>query len=99
VELNYRFDNGWVLGGGAAYRALRFRLREDGPFPNGIGEERGVPGFVHAARALGRTLRLDLYAGAIFGGELRVENASGDELITDDFDAVPFLGATLTARF
>jgi hypothetical protein len=99
LELNYRFDGGWVLGGGAAYRTVRFRLNENGPVPNGIGEERGVAGFFHAGRTLGGTFRLDLYAGALFGGELRLENASGDELVREDFDPAPFVGATLTARF
>jgi hypothetical protein len=99
LELNYRFDGGWILGGGAAYRTIRFRLKETGAFPNGIGEQRGVAGFVHAARPLGRALRLDLYAGAIFGGELRVENASGDGLITEKFDPAPLVGATLAATF
>jgi hypothetical protein len=99
LELNYRIGNGWVLGGGAAYRTVRFRLNEAGPFPNGIGEERGVAGFFHAGRSLGGTFQLDFYAGALFGGELRLENANGDELARQDFDPAPLLGATLTAKF
>ena len=74
-------------------------LDEAGPFPNGIGEQRGVAAFVHAGRPLGDAIRFDLYAGAILGGELRVENARGDELIKEDFDTAPLFGATLTARF
>jgi hypothetical protein len=99
LELIYRFDSGWELGGGGARRVTRFRLEEAGPFPNGIGEQRGYPVFAHVGRRFDRALRLDVYAGAIFGGELRVDNASGDELIRQDFDAAPFVGVTLTGRF
>jgi hypothetical protein len=99
LELNYRFDAGWTLGGGAAYRSVRFRLSEDGSFANGIGEMRSVAAFLHAARDLGPDSRLGLYAGALFAGELRVESASGDELARQDFDPAPFFGAALTLRY
>lgn len=99
LELNYRFDSGWTLGGGAAYRSVRFRLSEDGSFANGIGETRSVAAFLHAARDLGPNSRLGLYAGALFAGELRVESASGDELARQDFDPAPFFGAALTLRY
>ena len=99
LELNYRFDAGWTLGGGAAYRSVRFRLSEDGSFANGIGETRSVAAFLHAARDLGPNSRLGLYAGALFAGELRVESASGDELARQDFDPAPFFGAALTLRY
>jgi hypothetical protein len=99
LELNYRLDDGWTLGGGAAYRSVRFRLSEEGAFANGIGESRSVAAFLHAARDLGPDARLGLYAGALFAGELRVENASGDLLERRDFDPAPFFGAALTVRF
>ena len=99
LELNYRFDAGWTLGGGAAYRSVRFRLSEDGSFANGIGETRSVAAFLHAARDLGPNSRLGLYAGALFAGELRVESASGDELARQDFDPAPFFGAALSLRY
>ena len=99
LELNYRFDAGWTLGGGAAYRSVRFRLSEDGSFANGIGETRSVAAFLHAARDLGPNSRLGLYAGALFAGELRVESANGDELARQDFDPAPFFGAALSLRY
>jgi hypothetical protein len=99
LELNYRFDSGWTLGGGAAYRSVRFRLSEDGAVANGIGESRSVAAFLHAGRDLGPNARLGFYAGALFAGELRVENASGDELARQDFDPAPFFGAAFTLRY
>jgi len=99
LELEYRMDNGWDIGVGAAWRNARFRLSEDGDVPNGIGEERGVPVFLRATRALGDEMSLNLYAGLVAAGQLRVEDASGKALSKDDFDTAPLLGATFSARF
>jgi hypothetical protein len=99
LELSYHLGGGWMLGAGGAYRSSRFRLRDDGPFPNGIGEESAIPAFVHAGGRLGQSFAIDLYAGALLGGALRVEDSSGGELAEQDFDPAPLLGATVSARF
>jgi len=99
LELRYRFDGGWEGGIGAAYRSYRFRLAQDGPVPNGIGEEDGVPLFLRVSRSLGPAFSLDLYAGAILGGKLKVEDSSGTQVASSDFASAPLLGLTFSARF
>ncbi|MFO7542423.1 MAG: DUF6268 family outer membrane beta-barrel protein [Thiobacillus sp.] len=99
LELEYRLDSSWNVGLGAAWRNARFRLSNDGPVPNGIGEERGVPVFLRATHALGEQRTLSLYAGLVTAGQLRVEDSSGNELSQVDFDTAPFFGATFSARF
>lgn len=99
LELNYRFDNGWDLGLGAAYRSLRFRLSENGPTPDGVGVERGVPVFLRLSADFSDQASLFLYAGAIVGGELRVEDSGGNTLREESFDPAPLLGATFRMRF
>lgn len=99
LELDYLFDNGWQLGVGAAYRKTRFRLDETGPTPNGIGEVTGIPVFLRATNTFARTYTLNLYAGVIAGGELRVEDSSGNELQKEDYDLAPLVGFNVTARF
>lgn len=99
LELAYQFDNGWSLGVGGALRKVRFRLAEDGPVPNGIGEERGVPIFLRASHSFGPQFSLDLYAGVITGGRLRVETSSGNLVSEDDYDPAPLLGVTFSGRF
>ena len=80
-------------------RVTRFRLSETGPVQNGVGEERGVPVFLRATRSLDKQMSLHLYAGVVAGGELRVDDSSGNNLRKEDFDPQPFLAATFTARF
>jgi hypothetical protein len=99
LELEYRFDSGWNVGLGAAWRNARFRLSNDGPVPNGIGEERGIPVFLRVAHAFGEQMSLQLYAGLVTAGQLRVEDSSGNELSQVDSDTAPFFGAPFSARF
>lgn len=99
LELSYQLDGGWTIGAGGAFRSARFRLRDRGPFPNGIGEQRAVPAFVHAGRRFGQTFALDVYAGALLGGLLRVEDSGGGKLAEQDVDPAPFLGGTFSTRF
>ena len=99
LELDYRLDGGWNIGVGAAWRNQRFRLSEDGAVANGIGEERGVPVFLRATHTFGEQMSLNLYAGLVTGGQLRVEDASGNTLREVDFDTAPLLGASFSARF
>jgi len=99
LELDYRFDNGWNLGVGATVRSLRFRLREDGPVRDGVGEETGVPVFLRASTQFGNDSSLHLYAGAIVAGKLRVEDSKGRKVYEESFDPTPILGATFSTRF
>jgi len=99
LELSYRLDGGWSLGVAGAYRSYRFRLNEVGPFANGIGEERGVPLVVHLAKRLGSYITVDLYAGAVVGGRLRVEDSGGNKIAAADFDPAPIVALTLAGRF
>lgn len=99
LELDYRFDSGWNVGVGAAYRSMRFRLSEDGPVRNGVGEESGVPVFLRASTSFGNSSSFFVYAGAVLSGELQVENSNGTKLRDESFDTAPLFGATFSTRF
>lgn len=53
LELSYKPAPGWEAGVGAAYREYRFRLSNDGPVPDGLGQNRGVPIFARLSRSFG----------------------------------------------
>jgi hypothetical protein len=99
LELDYRFDSDWNLGLGAAWRSTRFRLGTQNVVANGIGEERGVPVFLRASRNFGKQAALNLYAGVVTNGQLRVEDAAGNTLRRVDLDTAPVVGATFTLRY
>lgn len=99
LELDYQLTSDWELGVGGAWRLMRFRLSENGPIPNGVGEERGLPVFLRATHGLGAQAQLHLYVGVVAAGELRVEDASGNLLRKTDYDPAPFVAATFVGRF
>jgi hypothetical protein len=55
--------------------------------------------FLRARLALGQGGALNLYGGVVTGGELRVENATGNLLRKEDLETAPIIGANLSLRF
>lgn len=99
LELSYAFAPRWDVGIGGAYRSFRFRLREDGSTPNGIGQYQLTPIFLRAGYSIDKTWQVNFYAGAAVGAKLVLENASAEELASDKPGATPIVGATISARF
>ena len=58
-----------------------------------------MPVFLRASRNFGKQAALNLYAGVITNGQLRVEDATGNTLRRVDFDTAPIVGATFTLRY
>ena len=99
LELVYALDSDWDLAGGATYRTYRFRLRSDGPTPDGIGRNQGIPVFARLTRKLGTQGRLDFYAGAVADGQLRVLDSNGATVASSDYKLAPLFGITATLNF
>lgn len=99
LELAYAIDAHWEVAGGGSYREYRFRLRDDGPTPGGIGQNRGVPLFARLSRKLGPKGRIDLHAGAVVGGRLEVADASGNTSASSDYRTAPLFAITAAFDF
>jgi hypothetical protein len=99
LELAYALDDNWELAGGGAYRSFRFRLKNDGPYPDGIGESTSIPLFARVGRKFGAASRFDFYAGLSVGGKLAVMDRDGNGIANDDYKTAPAIGLTLSSRF
>ena len=99
LELVYAIDKYWETGLGAAYRSYRFRLEEDGPIPNGIGEYKTVPVFARISHKFTPKIRIDVYGGATFVNKIYIEDQDGDELFSTKADIAPLIGLTFVASF
>ena len=99
LELAYTIDKYWETGLGAAYRSYRFRLEEDGPIPNGIGEYKTVPVFARVSYKCTPQIRIDVYGGATFVNKIYIEDQDGHELFSTKTDIAPLIGLTFVARF
>ncbi len=65
----------------------------------GVGEESGVRLFLRVTRNLGPQMALHLYGGAVVGGKLRLEDASGNLIKKQSFKTAPLIGVSLVGRF
>lgn len=95
LTLAWRPDEDWELLAGGRYDQRRFRLDDEGPAPEGVGEERELSLFTSLSRALGKDARIGLFAGVALGSALKLEDAQGDELAEADLDSAPFVGLVL----
>ncbi len=99
LELSYALDSGWEIGIAAAFRSFRFRLDDNGPVPNGIGENAYLPVVARIGHRISEALTLNAYAGAALAGNLRVEDRDGNELYDEDRDPAGLVGLSLIGRF
>ena len=99
LELIYSINKSWQVAAGSAWRTFRFRLDNQGPAPEGIGEVNLVPAWGRVTWSFDRRLALDFYAGVAFDGELKLENRNGDEIGKVDQDAAPFGALAVNFRF
>ncbi len=84
---------------GGAYRSYRFRLDDKSAVANGIGEVDSPVTFVRARRKVGTNLSIGLFGEALFGGELSIEDAKGNDRASVTYDPAPFLALTFNGRF
>lgn len=99
LEVVYAWNERWQIAGGATYRSYRYRLAHDSPYPDGIGESRSIPVFARLTHKFGKASRVDFYAGVLLDGKLSVDDAGGNEVASDQYNAAPVLGLTLATRF
>jgi hypothetical protein len=89
----------WEFGIGGAYRTHRFRLADDAPISEGIGEYTSFPLFLRASRPITENIKLHLFGGVLLGGSIELENSNGGTLVDSDFDPAPILAISLSGRF
>jgi hypothetical protein len=98
LSLNWKQSERWELHAGGRYEKLRFRLGNDGPSPDGIGEDTSFPLFAGASCHFTERTRLTLLGGFSLAGELRLEDADGRLLVEDRYDPALFMGISFHLR-
>jgi outer membrane receptor protein involved in Fe transport len=98
LALSWVPDPRWTLSIGARYERLRFRLDDDAPVPEGIGEDSSLPLFGSVVYSPIPQTRIGLVGGVGLNGELRLEDEGGDRIAKDDYDPAAFLGLTFSLR-
>ena len=98
LTLGYRLSEQWRLGLAGRYEEVQFRLGDRGATPGGVGEDRALPLVLTAGWEPNDSVRLGVFAGLEFGGELTLYDAAGRIVESLDYDTVPVFGATFEFR-
>jgi hypothetical protein len=99
LEATYRFDGGFSVALGFRYESVQFRLNEDAPARNGIGEFETVPIYLLATYAPSPNASITAIAGLDVRGEATLMDEDGREIESRTVDPAPFLGLSGRLRF
>jgi outer membrane receptor protein involved in Fe transport len=99
LQLRWRYSPRWQFALGARYEKTRFRLDDDGPAVDGVGEDKAIPIYALAEFNVTNDTALTFIGGAEVGASLRLEDASGALVSDSDLSTAPFFGALLRTRF
>ena len=69
------------------------------PIPSGVGENDSWPVYVCLGRRIWKTVNIDLYGGAAFGGSLRLDDSGGNEINSLSYNTAPLVGLSLRGIF
>ena len=99
LALNYDLGRDMTLGLAGRRESARFRLDDDGVAPGGIGEDSSFPVVVTFDYEPFPRTGISAFAGVELGGNLRIEDASGDLIEERDYDPAPIFGAAIRLAF
>jgi hypothetical protein len=99
IELRLAPDERWEFACGGVMRSDRFRLGDGGAYAGDIAEPGCIPILARASRTFDTKTRIDLYAGALFAGTLKVKDMDGKEIVKDTFAPAPAIALTLSHKF
>ncbi|MEN8149146.1 MAG: hypothetical protein ABFS86_04940 [Planctomycetota bacterium] len=92
LVLSCQLADDWRIGLGGRWEQFRFRLDDEGPAPDGVGEESSLPGYLALTWKPTWRTSVSLLAGVNFFGRLSLYDEDGHELRREDYDPAPFVG-------
>jgi len=99
LRLGYELNDRWSFGLTGRYENLEFRLNENGNTPNGIGQDKSFPLVLSTTWNPHRIVKLSVFAGAEFGGKLKLRDSEGDLITSSKYNTALIYGATAEFRF
>jgi hypothetical protein len=99
LELIYTPSRHFEIGVGGAYRSYRFRLDDTSAVEDGIGQVDFLATFLRIGIKTGERIDINLNAGALFEGEISIDDKNGHTLGDIDTETAPFVGLTFRGAF
>jgi long-subunit fatty acid transport protein len=92
AEISYKINDRWSAGAGLQLQRKRFRLSDDGPAPDGVGEDSSIPVYAKLAWQAWNNGSFELIGGVSAGGNVRIEDKNGHKIADDDYDPSGLIG-------
>lgn len=99
LEVDYLYIPELQFGLGARMQAQRFRLDDAGVAPDGVGEDKTTLVYAQSTWQALEDLKLQIMAGLSSGGTVEVDDANGDELASEDYEAALTIGARAVLNY
>lgn len=99
LEIRYRSGNDWWIALAGIYHSNDYRLNGHGIAAGGIGESSGILSYIRTTYRWASWLNVNGYAGAMFDGELEVEDVDGNTLARSGYDTAPFIALSIEGKF
>lgn len=99
AEITYDLNPQWKVGAGLQFQRKRFLLDEDGPIPDGVGEDKSFPIYAKVGWQVSDSTLVELIAGIAAGGEITIENSDGREIAEEDYDPSAIIGLRAVFKF
>jgi hypothetical protein len=112
AQVIYNLSKDWDLSAGFQHEKSRFRIegvkypivvfppgRVYGPSINGVGQEESSALYTDATWHATDSVDVDAYLGLTVGGNIRMENKTGAEMNSSDYNTAAVLGVRASLRF
>lgn len=99
LRLSYAYSDALDLSLAARIEDAEFRLDKSGLAPGGVGNDSSVPVVVALDYNPNPGFSVSVYAGAAFEGELKLEDASGNQVSKQSYETAPLAGLAFRLRF
>src|SRR5436190_16516700 len=92
AEIAYDLHEQWKISAGVQFQQRRFRLSDDGPVKDGVGQDRSASVYFKARWEPALNCAVEAVVGIAAGGEYRIENSSGHKVGETDYDPSALFG-------
>ena len=99
LTLLYTLNDDWAFGLSGRYENQEFRLDNKGIAAGGIGKDQSLPMIFTAVLTPNERISFSVFAGAEFGGTLKLKDADNEVVAESDYDTAAIFGATFQFKF
>jgi opacity protein-like surface antigen len=95
AEVTYDLNDQFVLGGGIQFQEKRYRIEAG----DGVLNDKSMPIYAKVGWRMSENMLFEFQAGVAVGGEILLEDDSGNEILEEDYDPAAIFGVRAVFNF